>query len=305
MVDAGVMEASVAEPAAAFVPTDAGQDDPGAERGLRAVSRVPLPEGHALADIEAQARPDFEWVDPRRLFVEEHYQRDLTTQGHALIRRIVSGFSWRRLKPPVVARDAQGRLVVIDGQHTAIAAASHPGCTAIPVMVVGSGSLDQRAADFVGHNRDRIALRAEQLFWADAVAGNEDVQTSVAICARLGIRILRAPPSKGVFRENDLICTSVLLRLVKRRSAMRARIVLEILARARLAPVKADLIEAVDMVLHDPAYSGTVVHEAISHALIEDHAGLRAKAQEMALIKRISVTRALAIVLYHKAEKRR
>jgi hypothetical protein len=37
----------------------------------------------------------------------------------------VANWDWRRFKPPVVARTATG-LEVIDGQHTAIAAASHP-----------------------------------------------------------------------------------------------------------------------------------------------------------------------------------
>src|SRR4051812_39902397 len=80
-------------------------------------------------------RHRFEDVDPTRLYVDDQYQRALSRKSHALIRKIVANWDWGRFKPPVVAEEEYG-FDVIDGQHTAIAAASHPGITKIPVMII-------------------------------------------------------------------------------------------------------------------------------------------------------------------------
>src|SRR5579863_10262422 len=78
--------------------------------------------------------PVFGWADPKTLLVEDEYQRGLTKRSIQLIRRIAENFDWLHIKPPVCARGANGKLCIVDGQHTAIAAASR-GLTKIPVMI--------------------------------------------------------------------------------------------------------------------------------------------------------------------------
>lgn len=82
----------------------------------------------------SSARPQFQWVAPTSLLVDEVYQRNLSRGSIELIRKIVARWDWNRFKPPVVAMTDEG-LEVIDGQHTAIAAATHPEITEIPVML--------------------------------------------------------------------------------------------------------------------------------------------------------------------------
>ena len=114
---------------------------------------VPLRLPKVEPTVALRIRPEFVWVPPTNLLVDETYQRELSRQSLALIEKIVKRWDWSRFKPPVVAR-TDGGFEVIDGQHTAIAAASHPEIDEIPVMVVETTDMGDRAKAFVGHNRD-------------------------------------------------------------------------------------------------------------------------------------------------------
>jgi hypothetical protein len=111
------------------------------------------------ANAVVAARPRFAEVDPSTLLVDESYQREISDRGQKLIRSIVEGWDWTKFKPPVVVETPEG-LQVIDGQHTAIAAATHNQIAKsatvadlrltkrigkIPVMVVSADSVEARA----------------------------------------------------------------------------------------------------------------------------------------------------------------
>jgi len=72
----------------------------------------------------------------------------------------VAGWDWAKFKAPVAVMTDAG-LELIDGQHTAIAAATHPEIATIPVMIVDVDKRAERAAAFIGHNRDRVAVDAQ------------------------------------------------------------------------------------------------------------------------------------------------
>src|SRR6185437_3072554 len=114
--------------------------------------------------------PMVEWMAPTDLLVDDAYQRGLGPKSVDLIRRIVEHWDWRRFKPPIVAWTEAG-FEVIDGQHTAIAAASRPDIAKIPVMVVVATAMTDRAQAFVGHNRDRLNVSPMQLHHAMVAAG--------------------------------------------------------------------------------------------------------------------------------------
>jgi hypothetical protein len=61
-----------------------------------------------------------------------------------MIREIVRGWDWKKFKPPVAVEVSTGEssagLVVINGQHTAIAAVTR-GIPRIPVLIVEAASL--------------------------------------------------------------------------------------------------------------------------------------------------------------------
>ncbi len=94
--------------------------------------------------------------------------------------------------------------------------------------------------------------------------------------------------------------------LVDRRGAMRAREVLEIVAKAELSPIMADHIRISDALLLEPDYAGTIDPARIAVALRDIIPKQLAEAKEIAFAKRLSVWRALAAVLYraHVTPKR-
>ena len=104
-----------------------------------------------------------------------------------------------------------GGLHVIDGQHTAIAAASHPGIETIPVMIVDAPEQVERARAFMGHNRDRVAITTTQLFHAAVAAGDPDAVTVQQICERAGARVLKNPPPNGTYDVGDTVAVKSLL----------------------------------------------------------------------------------------------
>lgn len=269
---------------------------------IRAISAIPLP-----ADVvpgEIGPRPRIVRMNPADLSVDAKYQRELSRKSITLIHKLVAGWDWRRFKPPVVARVGDS-WHVIDGQHTAIAAVTHGGIGEIDVMIVDAEEGIDRAKAFIGHNRDRVAITNTQIFFAAAAAGDEDALTAMQVCERAGATILRNPTPGRPFRAGELIAVAGLVRLIKRRSAMKARIVVETLVKARVAPISADLIQAVDLVLHDEQYEGDLVAEDVASTILKLGPSLEPKATELAMAKKLRRWRALAIVIFQNTRKRR
>lgn len=266
----------------------------------RPIQPLPL-DGVPRAEI--RPRPRFMRLHPSELWVDGLYQRDLSSKSRKLIEKLVREWDWKRFSVPVVTRVGDA-WHIIDGQHTAIAALSHGGIGEIDVMVVEADEVGERADAFLGHNRDRIAVTNGELFFAAAASGDEDVLTAINVCERAGATVLRNPSPGRPFRPGEIIAVAALMKLVRRRSALQARIVIEALVKARLAPISAEAINAVDTVLHNPPY-GDVEADALVEAFHRHGSVIAAKTVELALAKRIPRARALAIVLYQHAKRGR
>jgi hypothetical protein len=250
------------------------------------------------------ARPVFEWVSPEQLLVDETYQRGLSEKSLWLIRRIVGAWDWKRFKPPVVARTADG-FDVIDGQHTAIAAASHPDITEIPVMVVEAIDQASRAQAFIGHNRDRLGMTPMQIHFAAAAGGDEDALTIDQVCGRAGVRILRHPPAGGAYKPGDTVAIKAIGALINRRGVISARQVLQTIAEGKCAPVSMAAIRAVEMLMFDKEYAGDVDASAITTALIALGTEADREAQVFSSAHKVPLWRALGVVLFRRAKRGR
>jgi hypothetical protein len=271
---------------------------------MRRIEPLPLPADVTPGAIDT-APPRMIMVRLDQLFVDEKYQRDLSDRSVRLIHRIVTGWSWRKFNPPIVAeRDEPGTYDVLNGQHTAIAAASHGGIAELPVMLVEAGSVVDRAGAFVSHNRDRVVMQASQLLHAEAAAGDEDAQTVLLVCQRAGVTLLRNPPQNGRFKPRDTIAVAVIRRLISKRGAMRARQVLETCAKAEAAPLSADLIKAVEELLCGPDYASEMCAEnlTVSIARLPEH---ETRIAELSAAKKLPRWRAMTIVLYQTTRKRK
>lgn len=271
---------------------------------LRPVAPILLPSDVAPA-TPPTAAPELVWVRPDQLLINSAYQRSLSERSMQLIQRIVGHFDWRHLKPPVVTRCGESDTYeVIDGQHTAIAAATHGGIDRLPALLISVQEIEDRARSFLSHNRDRVAMSATQLFFAAVAAGDEDALTIAQVCERAGARILRLPPSNGRFRAGDTMAVSVLRMMVRRRSAMSARIIVETCVKAGATPVTSDLLKSVEELLHGPNYAGEIAAEDLVSTIMRADE-FSARITEMSIAKSMPRWRAQTIVFYQNTRKKR
>ena len=209
--------------------------------------------------------PMLEWLEPETLLVNATYQRDLSDKSRALINRIATSWDWRRMKPIVCSWTERG-FEVIDGQHTAIAAAS-ASIAAVPVMIVLAEELEERAAAFIGHNRDRLPISPTQLHHAAVAAGDDKAVLVDEACKAAEINIIRSPFGGYAYKVGDTTAIGALGALVGRQGVPRAVTVLKALVEAELAPVTSHHIKAAEYLLTDPEHACEVDSEALVKAI--------------------------------------
>lgn len=213
-----------------------------------------------------RALPIFEMVKPETLLVDEGYQRDSSERSLKLVRKIVAGWDWARYKPPVAVLTDAG-LELIDGQHTAIAAATHPDIAEIPVMIIEAPERADRAGAFISHNRDRVAVTATQLHVAAIAAGDAEAQAVQRVCIDAGVTVLRTQPGAGRYQPQTTSSVSAIAALIKARGEAPAIDVLWCLARAGLAPINQTHVRAADLLLNDPEYSSQITADQLVAAI--------------------------------------
>lgn len=228
----------------------AGKRDIASAYTLRPVTAIDLAE--TLTPIPT-APPLTEWMAPSDLLIEAAYQRDLSPKSMDLIKRIAERWDWRRFKPPIVAWTERG-FEIIDGQHTAIGAATR-GIDKIPVLVVEATDLTDRASAFVGHNQDRLAITPVQMHQAKLAAGDEDALTAQQVIDKAGAKLVVGAYGARGWKPGETVAITTIDQLAKRRGAMRARQVVEVLVKADAAPVSAAAIKAVDMLMFRPEFA--------------------------------------------------
>ena len=197
--------------------------------------------------------PIFDWADPKTLLVEDEYQRRLTKRSITLIRKIAVGFDWLHIKPPVCARGAGAKLCVIDGQHTAIAAASR-GILKIPIMIVEAPEVERRAKAFVAHNTDRLNVTPLQLFASRLAAGDKAARGAEKAAKASGVNLCRVQPANGLWEVGDTMAVGSVERLVGRYGEEKAVRVLKTLVAAKRSPMVVHEILAVAALLFDPSF---------------------------------------------------
>ncbi|WP_305970883.1 MULTISPECIES: DUF6551 family protein [unclassified Mameliella] len=105
------------------------------------------------------------------LQIHPAYQRKISRVGMKRITQIITGFTWARFGALCVARDDDGTLWVVDGQHRMIAARALQ-LTAVP-CVISTATLQKQAGDFEGINTTRTTVASIDRFRARVVQGDE------------------------------------------------------------------------------------------------------------------------------------
>jgi hypothetical protein len=255
-------------------------------------------------------QPICEDVDPRALLVDEAYQRNLSPKSLALIEKIACEWDWRRFKPPVCAF-ADGGLQIIDGQHTAIGAASRPDIRTIPVMIVEAPNLKDRASAFIGHNRDRLAVSPIQLHHAAVAAGDPMAATIERVCGEAGAVLIRSAYGGYRWKVGDTVAITAVRGLIERQGERFARMILALLVEAQRAPIRADELKAAELLFTHVDYvehleplaeaGGADLAKAIQS--LGDTAEKEAKTFAAAHAE--PLWKALAVIWFRKTRKRR
>jgi hypothetical protein len=247
-------------------------------------------------------------ISPIDLYVDPAYQRDVSEKGLKQIRRIVERFDWTKFKPPVCAyaeQDGKKILKVLDGQHTAIAAASNPFVKMIPVMIVEAEDTISQAKAFIGQNSDRVGVTHLQMHQAALAAADEDAQTLELTCARANVKLLRSTNSYVGDGSRQTIAVKSIQALISRHNSKVAREVLEVLADAERGPLTATQIKAVEMLMTEPEYREAINPEDLTAAIIDLLYTAEEEAKLLAVTHKIKLWKALGITWFRKCKKRR
>lgn len=269
---------------------------------------VPISISGIEPNIPPTGLPIFELVKPTDLFVDPAYQRDVSERGLRQIRRIIENFDWAKFKPPICAyAECAGQTVlkVLDGQHTAIAAASNPHIDLIPIMIVEADDTVAQARAFIGQNTERLGVTNLQLHQAALAAADEDAQTLELTCATANIKVLRTPNSYTGDGSRQTIAVKSIEALIARRGRKLAREILEVIANAERGPITAPQIKAVELLMTEPDYSQAVAPEDITSVIIDLLYTAEDEAKLFAVSHKIPFWRALAITWFRKCKKRR
>lgn len=249
------------------------------------------------ADDNGTPEPVIEWGDPADLYVDDTYQRVVSAAGLALIKRVAKGkWNWRKYKLPVVTIGPEGRRITIDGQHTAIMALSR-GVRRIPWVVVSTATVVDQADAFVGQNKDRTAISAMQQHIAQLASGDPDAVTIKQVIDRAEVGLVMWQPTS--WEPGQTMALGSISTLVRRRFAVGAGKVLRVLRAADLAPILAEHIKAVECLMFDPAFRGTVKEEKLIE-LLRGASGARmlSEGAVFAATHRVQKWKGLTTVLY-------
>lgn len=254
-------------------------------------------------------QPIMEYVNPRSLYIDPAYQRSIGERGLKQIRKIIENFEWSKFKLPTCCYSENFKqetvLFVLDGQHTAIACASHPDIQTIPVQIVEAATVQEQAEAFIGLNTERLGVTSLQLHQAATVAGDAMALRMEEVCRKTEVRILRGTPGGGKFKAHETVAVQAISALVLRRGDEMAVRVLDVLSRAQLAPITAPHIKAVDLLLTDPEYCSLIDDADLITTIIGMKLTGEDEAKVFASAHKLPVWKALAITWFKKCKKRR
>lgn len=244
--------------------------------------------------------PVIDWIAKHLIDVDHSYQRP---EDAARAEKIARSFSWSKFGAIVVVPKDGGRYAVIDGQHRAAAAKLHPLVDNLPAVIMPMvQGVVAEAASFIGLNADRKAVSGLELYHAKLAAGDEDSQTIDQVVQRAGIRI---PKHAGDYKPRDTVAVAAIQAIIGRHGAMRARGLIEILAKAECAPITANQLKAVECLMCDPEFRGQVDGEDLTSVIVAMATSIDHEAKRFSETHRVPLWKAMASTWFGKCKRRR
>ncbi len=226
-------------------------EKPEPARVLRPVGAV-VESGKPLRRNPIAAPPKIAWLALDQLVIDEGYQRQLSNASYRLIRRMVENWDWNRFKPLSVAASGEGRYEVVDGQHTAIAAATHGSIATLPCLVLDADTVAERARAFVGINTDRVRLTPFALYQARLAGGDEEAVAVGGGLAASGAVLVEALQYGADYPVGTVACIATLLQIVRTGGKPRLTRLLKMVIAAELAPVPSAVLKGLERLVTMP-----------------------------------------------------
>jgi hypothetical protein len=150
-------------------------------------------EGEFEYSTDIGPEPILTWVPKERCYVDPSYQREMNTQGHRLVKRIVKNFNWAKFGVLDVAPENEQGYALVDGQHRWAAAMRHPLIKNVPVSISQAEDVRDQAHNFVAFNSERVGMTTCNLFWAGLTAEDAWAVEIGKVLDAAGVMMARAP----------------------------------------------------------------------------------------------------------------
>lgn len=260
--------------AESYVPAERAKTDPG--RAASAVKQFRRIAPLANVPKESQVKgtlPEMRMVDPRTLFVDDTYQRNIGVGGIRLIEKMIAQFDWSKFHCPVVTQIAGGALVVIDGQHVATAAASHPNIDEIPVLVVQARTVKDQAKAFLGQNKERVGMRQLQIHRARLAAGEDEAERVESVLGAGGITLLSSTGKLDAAAPNASMAIGAFYWLLHHHGDQKAKKAAKMLGDCYLRPIRDVHVKAVANLLFSEEYAEHIDPARLATVIQAEHDG--------------------------------
>lgn len=216
---------------------------------LRAVAPITEASTKPLKRNPIPPPPRISWLRLEQLVIDDTYQRGLSEASRRLIRRLCENWDWNCFKPLSVAPTSDGQCEVIDGQHTAIAAATHGAIETLPCLVLSATTRAERSAAFVGINRDRVALTPFALYRARLAAQDPEAVAVDAALSAAGAQLLETLRYDVDYPAGTVACVSTLLQIARRGGKARLARVLKIAMAADITPIPSAVLKGLEEIV--------------------------------------------------------
>jgi len=204
--------------------------------------------GHVGKCPDPGPAPEVVHLTLSQLVVNDEYQRSISNAGQSRIRRMAKAWDWNAYKAISVAKTDDPTLFeVVDGQHTAIAAASNGNVHILPCLLMSAETLAQKAQGFVGINTAKVALTPANIYKAKVAAGDEVAVLVDAALKATDCRVLSMPPS--VYSPGDTMAVGTLMIIAASRGGERLTMLLEMAKSAGSCPVSSKTLKALNLAL--------------------------------------------------------
>lgn len=244
--------------------------------------------------VVAGTLPVLKWVRIEDLLLDQSYQRPISVRGRRVVQRIARSFSWSCFSPVVVARLADGKFAIVDGQHRTTAAAL-VGFEEVPCQVVVA-SQEEQAAAFKAINVTTTPVSRMEMHAAGLVASDNNAMRLAEICARAEVQLLRYPVPTDRQTAGQTMAVGAISQCLRRYGEETLITAMQCVTQTtnnRPGVLSARVIKALCSVLHDDHKlrdSGLALFEAFD---VINLSRLQASAVSAAAAKQISSVEAL------------